>query len=708
VGAGVFARNLQTGLETGTTTDGSGSFRIAARPGRYRVTATQTEFSPQSAEVEIAAGRKADVRLELSPAPLSQRIVVTGSREQELVENSVTKVDLIPRTFLRDSGYERVSDVLSEETGVITRSGSSGDRSETQIQGIDSRQSLILIDGYPVIGSRGIKRGILNMDRQSTGRLDRIEVVKGAASALHGSDAIGGVINMITRQPVRKFDLNLTASAGSFDAVDLRGDGGFFHKGWHGFFDVERHKRNPYDLTPESFDTTSSGYRRYDYLGKFGRDFSDRFKVNLFANAFDNQDLGNLVGELGPSVTTTNDSAQNYGTTIDVGLAPLTQLTFRGYYGKYDENSFVDLASSPNPIDETANLNERLYRLESTISQVLGTRQLLQGGVEWSQNQYRGFNRVLGDGQWQQIRMVDGWFNDRIQAHERLTLTLGGRLNSHSLYGTHLAPRVGTLFRVTDNLQLRASWGQGFRAPDLGQLYYRFLNPTNFYQVIGNPNLQPETSSTIQAGIDYRFRRVRFAGNYFRNDIKNFIQSNLIGTPRTPEQLQALLDQYDIDGIFNPALNRLFFIYSNLQNVYTSGIETKVEIEPLRNLLVSSGYTYLDARDKDTEAFLAQRHRHHGFLRFWWSTNRGGGFRTNLRGTYFSKWPVSATLTGNAYQIWDWYVAKPLKAGTEFYFAFDNLFDSTDPNLLEPTASLLRADPGRTFRVGLRWSLAAE
>ena len=195
VGADVFLRDMDSGLEIYQATGNEGRFRFLAGPGKYQVTAALSGFDSTTHNLTLAQTEPADLRFELSPAALAtQVVVVSGSREQERIDNSTTKVDVIPQRLLHDSGYETVRDALSEEPGIVTRSGSSASRSETQIQGIDSRQSLILIDGLPLVGAKGIKSGILNMDRQSVGRFERIEIVKGASSAIYGSDAIGGVI----------------------------------------------------------------------------------------------------------------------------------------------------------------------------------------------------------------------------------------------------------------------------------------------------------------------------------------------------------------------------------------------------------------------------------------------------------------------------------------------------------------------------------
>ena len=198
---------------------------------------------------------------------------------------------------------------------------------------------------------------------------------------------------------------------------------------------------------------------------------------------------------------------------------------------------------------------------------------------------------------------------------------------------------------------------------------------------------------------------------YFRNDIKNLIQTQLVGRPRTPEQLDSILTEFGIGSAFSPGLNRLTYLYRNIENVYTTGLEGRAQVRLTENLIVTSGYTYLDARDKATGGFLSQRHKHHGNFRVWWSTKRFGGLRTNFRGTYLGKWPIvgrRATVIVDSYQLWDWYIAKPIRSGFEMYGVIDNLFDSIDSNLNGPDPTFYRADPGRTFRIGLRWTFGVE
>jgi outer membrane receptor protein involved in Fe transport len=132
---------------------------------------------------------------------------------------------------------------------------------------------------------------------------------------------------------------------------------------------------------------------------------------------------------------------------------------------------------------------------------------------------------------------------------------------------------------ITDALRARASYGRGFRAPDLGQLYYRFLSPSNIYQVIGNPDLEPEYADSWQFGAEYTFpqRRARLGVNVFRNDVRDLIESVSLGFVATPAQLSTLLASEGLDPSFRPALGRLLLTYRNIVDVVTQGVELDTE-----------------------------------------------------------------------------------------------------------------------------------
>lgn len=728
-GATITLTNLNTGLERLTIANANGGFTFnavhtSASLVRYKLTATATGFAPASKLVE--SNQFTELEFTLAPAGVTENItIVSGSRQEELREALNTKVDVISQQRIRDTGYESVAEVLQELPGVVTRRGTQGaGAAGEQVQGIDSRQVLVLFDGQPIIGARGIKRGALNLDRQSVNNLERVEVVKGASSALYGSDAIGGVINQISREPNAPLELGATLSGGSQGRADYRGDLGFAREKLSAFLSGERHKQNPFDLTPMTFDTTGAGYHRTDAYAQVKYKFTPNFALSAWARSYWTNEVGRARGEEGNQTSSVDEDSQTFNLQGDWQLNERTALQTRGYYARFDEISDNVLVPNTRPI-APGNLFERYGKFDAALTCILGQRQLLQAGGSWATNRYRGFNR-LADDSGNQADTSSLWAQDKL-SFNRATITLGLRFDHHSIFGNAVSPKAGLNFRLTDNWRLRASYGRGFRAPDLGQLFYRFLNPTNLYQVIGNPNLRPEYAHSVQLGSEFSLpnRRARFGVNLFYNNVQDLIDSVSLGFVATPQQLNDLAAREGIDLTqFRPALGRLLFLYKNIAEAVTQGVEFDGEVKPGRGFSVSGAYTYLNARDNQAQQSLLNRHKHQGHVRFAWESNPRLGLRANLRGTFFSKWnntrgSVSAAgvLTPDVippgFALWDFYGAKQLYSGFELFGAVDNLADSRDPNLNKLAANgtplaIYRPELGRTFRVGLRFNWARE
>ncbi len=710
--ASVILRNALNGFSRVQETNDSGEFAFEDLPeARYTLSVSAPGLSNETRVVEVRRPQRVQVvEVELGLARVNQQVtVVSGSRVEELQVDSPVKVEAVTHEQIRDTGYERVSDVLAEIPGVLVRNGSSGTVGAEQIQGIDSRQVLVLQDGLPVVGARGIKSGNLNLIRQNVGKLERVEVAKGAASALYGSDAIGGVINMITKEPTEPFSLGVVVSGGSLGALDGRLDLGARWKKLTFFTDLEHHQQDAYGLIPGNPSTVGPDFTRNDILTRLRYAWNERAAIGFSATAYHNHQTGLTNSSVGLTLRTSNDSNQMYALTGDFVLTPSTTLQTRAYAARYDENSKTDLVGANTPSYGFANLNERYHRLDATLSHQLGSRQLLQGGVEWAQDLYRGANRLVGDNAGQQVTTNDVWLQDRLQPFGKLTITLGGRYQHHSRYGDHLVPKLGVVYRLTDRWIARASFGKGFRAPDLGQLYYRFANPSSFYQVIGNPTLRPETSESFSAGAAYQQRRWQLGLNLYRNKLNNLIDTYSVGTPQTADQLATLLAPYGVPLSFNPLLNRLTYIYLNLNRARTQGVEVNGNVAVTRHVGLWGAYTFLNAVDRATGLLLPQRHRHQGYVKADYDNPRWG-LLANVRGTFFSQWPLNPAMGtyGYGYQTWDAYASKKLPRGLQAFLAIDNLADSRDQKLALASPSFDRPDYGRTYRLGLRWRLGGE
>jgi outer membrane receptor for ferrienterochelin and colicins len=716
-GATVSVRAVDSALDRIVDTARDGTFRVTGLPsGRYSVVVAATGFAAASDELTVPSERP--VAFVLVPAPVVEQVrVVSASRQDELRETLNTRVDVLTRSRIQDTGAQTVAEVLREIPGVMTRRGSEGaGAAGEQIQGLDSRQVLVLIDGQPIIGARGIKSGVVNLDRQSADRLERIEVVKGASSALYGSDAIGGVINLITRRAQSPLDVGASVSGGSNGDLNGIGEGGFIANGWSGFASLEQHQSDGFDLTPTTFDTTAAEFRRTDGFGRIEFSPQSELTITGLFSGYRNRSQGRSNGELGPQSDDFRDSTFNSGVTANWLATPLATVQVRGYHARYDEESTGTLLSdgsvSPGALDE------RLSRVDGSVSYVLGARQHVQAGLEYTRDEYAGINRLRNDSG-EHVSTGVAWGQHRLTVGDRVTTTVGARVDRHSIFGTAFSPKAGVNVRLVENLYARASYGRGFRAPDVGQLYYRFFNPTNFYQVMGNENLDPEYANSLQVGAEALFfeRRARFGVNVFRNDVRDLITSFNLGVITSQAQLDAVLAENGLEPSSTPVFGRQLFVYKNVQDAVTEGVELDGEVALRKNLSLAGAYTYLEARDDDSDLALTGRHPHQGHVRVAWNLDRIG-LRANLRGTFYSAWINSRAASGvetlgKGFQLWDAFISQRIVQGLALFVAVDNLADNQDPNVgvqlpSGSPASILRPEVGRTARFGLRWNWSAK
>jgi outer membrane receptor for ferrienterochelin and colicins len=222
--AAVTLRSTLSGTAQQEETNDSGAYTFpSVSPGEYVLTVAANGLASATRSVQIkSTGNSVSEDVTLAVATVAQDVtVVSASRVEELQQDSPLPIDVATQQRMQRTGFETVADVLSELPGVVTRNNASfSGSSQEQIDGVASQDVLVLQDGLPLVGARGINSGIIDLDQQNIGRLDRVEVVRGAASSLYGTDAIGGVINLITHEPVHPFEGGLRLSGGTLGAVD--------------------------------------------------------------------------------------------------------------------------------------------------------------------------------------------------------------------------------------------------------------------------------------------------------------------------------------------------------------------------------------------------------------------------------------------------------------------------------------------------------
>ena len=721
--AAITLRNTLSGISKQTESDTRGAYAFSRiEPGDYVLTASAKDFAAQTRSVEVKSGNTSEnVDLSLPLASVQQTVaVVSASRVEELQQESSLPTDVVTQEQIKVTGFEDVADVLSELPGVVTRNTATSNYSgysQEMIDGITSQDILVLQDGLPVVGGRGINSGVLDLSEQDIGRLDRVEVVRGASSALYGTDAIGGVINMITHEPTHPFEGGLRLSGGTLGAVDGDLDLGTRWKKLSAFTDLELHHVNSYTLIPDGESTIGANSQRYDGFVKLRYSFTPRASIAYTGDAYHDTATGKATDITGTATSgydyaVSHDSTQTHALIGDFLPTSTTAVQARLYEARYDSNS------AQNPIAEDGsqgaqfdygNLYERYHRADSTVSQQIGSWQFLQGGDEWGQDSYRGLNRIVGNDDGQQITTNDVWLQDRLQPWKKLIINLGGRYDHNSLYGGHVVPKVGLVYRVNEHVTLRSAYGKGFRAPTVGELYYLLLHPEYGYQVLGNPTLQPERSESWSVGGDYQINRFSFGASLYRNNLNHLINYIYAGTPTDEAQLDALLAEYGIPSSFGAEPGLETFVYVNVNQAYTQGVNLKGSVLLNRNLRVDGSYAYVDPRDVNDKDELTGASRNSGYVRAQYALNRLG-LVANIRGNFFGKYLIMSSPAEyeKAYALWNLYASKTIRHGLEAYGAIDNLGNSRDSLLSSSTPTYDRTDYGRTYRIGLRYTFPHE
>ncbi len=518
-------------------------------------------------------------------------IVVTGTRTEKPLAETPVATELVTRKDLEKSGAESLADFLENQAGVTISHSIFG--SGVQLQGLSSEYVLVLINGERAGGRKG---GVLDLSRYNVENIERIEIVKGNQSALYGSDAIGGVINIITRASRSPLELELHGNAGGEGRMDLGGALGAKGEVWTSRVTAGWRSADSADYEPEDLETSVDGY------DEFSLSSHSEVKVG---------DWSKLEGRFSYLRRTTDGI--DGGTDISATIFDRSNLT-----------EMFTLSASPNFwIGETGRLKGTayfsLYRDEYLQDQrdgdLLDTftetwERLVQGSIQY--DRYFGEHHYVSlgvealhedleterlDGGKSERQRVSAFLQDEwtFPSHLKITVLPGMRLDSDSQFGDHFTPKLALSHELGEKTMLRGSVGKGFRAPDFKELYVRFSHPAIGYEVLGNPDLEPEVSMSYSLSLERTFSERLWASvSAYHHDFDNLIQG-------------LITDEVGDGGLLKAT-------YFNVTHARIRGVETSLRYKLLENLNVELGYTYLDSRDEDTGNVLDGRPTHRGNL----------------------------------------------------------------------------------------------
>jgi len=523
-----------------------GKFSIALPAGRYRVSVEYKAFATFAQDLALAAGetREWNVRLQLERA--SENVVVTDSAEPALAEAAPDLVDVITRTDIDQRQEIWLTDMLASEPGLtFSRLGAYGGITSFFLDGGDSNYTKVLVDGTPV----NEPGGAVDFSNFTTDNIDKIEIVHGASSALYGSDAMAGVIQIFTHRGTT-----------AVPQITLEGDGGTFGTG-HGTGQVSGMLgKFDYSAAEGYFSTRGQGpgdfFREATASGNFGWKFSDTDSLRLTLRN-DSSDAGQPGQTLLPGGATLgqtsdiHDFAANLAWNFSSGEHWEHQLS--GF-----ESRFFLVENSPSFGSFTTDYNRAGAIAQSTYSFGKGAFTA-------------GYENEVENGPSAGRHNQAGYVEARYQFGARLTTIAGGRVEANGFFGTRAVPRVGASYALRlgtgfwGATRLRASYGEGIKEPNI-------LPPDC------GPQLKPEQSATVDAGIDQYFAsdRVHWSATVFHNDFRDIISFAFGGAAPNC-----------------PAFGGNYF---NTDKARATGVNSSFEVKAARWLVIRGNYSYDDSR----------------------------------------------------------------------------------------------------------------
>ena len=594
------------GLGVAVLADERGKFAVPAAwgPGAsFKVTAPG--FRTRVVTWEEAAANSWQIALEHTPVAFDEIVVTATGRAQRRSEVALP-VEVIGASDVSSAGAPSADRLLSE-LPALQAAGGTPTGANVAIRGIGGPRVLILLDGQPTAGALLENR---DLSRMSLAGADRVEVVKGPLSSLYGSDALGGVVNIITAAPEPGFRGGLqvrVGEAGRREASATASGGGRLRYRVSGSWRQE-------DRVPGLENWQDAFARVWDLRSTLRFDASSAVELRADANILRERQRW----PAGAGFSGFNDNTGVTGWSEVRWNAGPGQLTGRLFAQRYDHLFRSARGTAPTAGGRDKTQKEALAKAAVGYSLGLGNHHV-DLGFEGSRRSIESPDKLLED------RAADAQIEAFAQDAWKLgsaTLSAGARLTRNSRWGSTLSPSFGLTRPLGRTLSFRGTVARGFRAPSFKELAWNFANFGGGYILQGFPDLEPERSWSASAGLAWRpGNLVRIDADVFTSQIDNLIEANFV--------------DYTPGGL-------LVYSPRNVAQAVTQGFEIAIRAVSDRGDF-AAGYQYLDARALDPDLPLDRRAAHSGRARVLWTLERLHGLQLNLTGHVTGASPVIGT-----------------------------------------------------------------
>lgn len=579
--------------------------------------------------------------------PPADEVVVTANRAQRPADEVGQSVSVLDAATIETRQSTTVVDLLRTLPGVsFTRAGGPGTAASVNIRGADPQQTVLLIDGIKV-DDPAAPSGGYDFGNLLVGTIERIEVVRGSQSVIWGRQAIGGVVNVVTKTPTERPEVTARAEYGWRDSAQVVANAS-------GSFGPVAASIGGNYLTTDGVSAFArgserDGYRNYGGAGKLVVTASDALSFDLRARYSDGRvDLDGFPAPAfsfadTPEFSTTRELVGYAGSNLALFGGKLKNRL--GYaYTRIDRTNF----SSPVTEIETFDSRGTNQRVEYQGTLDLG----VLGGVFGAERELSKLRTdSFGTQSAAQAEITSFYGEATLRPVRGIAVSAGVRRDDHDRFGgaTTFAAN-GSVSPNGGATRLRASYGEGFGVPSLFQLFSDF----------GNRALRPERSKSWDAGVVQRFLggAAEVGATYFHRDTE---------------------DQIDFVSCFGVTggicVGRPFGTYDNVRATRAQGVEASLTLRPTEAFTVSANYTYLDARNRITGRELARRPRETANLvaEYRWAFGLAAGATVSHVGDSFEN--ASNTRRLNGFVLVDLRASLPVTDRIELYGRVENLFD---------------------------------
>lgn len=636
-------------------------------------------------------------------------VIVTATKTEAEVQAVPQAVEVITQDDIQRMGANDVLTALSLANNVnLSRAGMTGNA--VSLRGMSTNHTLILVDGKRYAGEdTDVTTNVYALQRLNVSDIDRIEIVRGPSSSLYGSEAMGGVINVITKTPEQAGGtvgvVTGTRNTAEYFNVST-GKHGHWSAAVDGRFDKQRamnryaHSVSSTGAVTDGYDRSMYGMRR-TFHGGAVYDFENANKNKLrFDIDYMNEDLRSDYADTKSAsgmLHYNKNKHERYhneqkGFSVEyTGKTNRNEYQFRTYYNQLEKHSnLVNERTFPSPVMENilgamypkADMDYAKYNTwvtEAKDTMYIGDHHNLTFGGEYRRLEYEG-TRLGGStaGLNKKIASKDvdsyaGYIEDLWQVNDKLLVIPSVRLEHNSQFGSEATPKIGATYNINNHWRFKANYGKGYKAPTLSELYMvmnRAMGVATVH-VEGNPNLQPEKTYSydfsIEADKGANFGKL----TYFNNKV-----SNLIDTESTQSG------------------NEYWSKYINVGKAQINGIELEIGRHLNDRWTIKATHNYLDAVNNVTGNRLNNRAQNTTTFQLIYDDHKEDGICAVLWDQFASRYRYSDE--DYTYNTLNFSINKKWTKDFSTYAGVDNIFNKKVDDLYID---------GRMWRVGAEWKL---